>query len=207
MIGSWGGRASRRSPASMVAVWSMIAIAAAAASVAAASLTLDEAQTREALRVGAGSVTLGVTLESFRAEWRVTDGKGDTVVVVTPFHRLAMAARNAAFKDEDVGPRDLTKLLRAERDRLEIWATLRGAREDFARRLRPELSAGDRVIKAAFVQNEHTPARSGDGGYVARCVWWFPTKELSGTSRLSLVVRDADGREVNAFTIDLSRMR
>ena len=52
-----------------------------------------------------------------------------------------------------------------------------------------------------------TPARADDGGYLARCVYAFPIKELTGTSRVALVVRDADGREARRFTIDLGAMR
>jgi hypothetical protein len=203
MIVSWGGRASRRSLASLVLVCGVMAVTMGPPSAGAASLALTDAQMREALRTGAASLTV----ESFDAEWRVTGSRGDSVLVVTPFHRLAAAARNAAFKNEEVRPGDVTRMLREQRDRLVVWATLRGERADFARYLRPELSVGDRVIKPAFVQNEHTPAPTGDGGYIARCVWWFPTTDLTGKSRLLLAIRDTDGRETHTFTIDLARMR
>jgi hypothetical protein len=88
-----------------------------------------------------------------------------------------------------------------------IWAQLRGPREDFARFLAPRLIAGDREIEPAFVQNERTAARQESGTYLARCVYGFPTRDLTGKSRVVLVVRDADGRDVSRFTIDLSAMR
>jgi hypothetical protein len=169
----------------------------------AASLTLTQAETQAALGVGARSVTK----ESFGSEWRVDNRAGDSVVVVTPFHRIALAARHAAFKNEEVKPADVTRLLREQRDRLVFWATLKGAREDFARYLEPELVVGDQVVKASFVQNERTPAPREGGGYLARCVWSFPTKDLTGTSKVSLVARDADRREAHAFTVDLGQMR
>jgi hypothetical protein len=201
-------RARARGPARalrvvLTAVAAASLLSAGAFPSAAASFTLGETETREALQAGARSVTA----EAFGAEWLVSDARGDTVLVVTPFHRLALAARHAAFADGEVGPSEVARLVRTHRDRLVLWATLRGERENFARHLRPELTVGDRVVKPAFVQNEHTAAPTEDGRYVARCVWTFPTKELTGSSRLSLRVRDADGREAHAFTIDLSRMR
>ena len=64
----------------------------------------------------------------------------------------------------------------------------------------------EREILPSFVQNERTALRE-EGGFVARCVYGFPTKEITGTSRGTLVVRDAGGREVSRFGIDLARMR
>ena len=65
---------------------------------------------------------------------------------------------------------------------------------------------GEQEIAPTFVQNERT-ALPEDGAFIARCVYGFPTKELTGTSRGTLVVRDAEGREVGRFAIDLARMR
>jgi hypothetical protein len=56
------------------------------------------------------------------------------------------------------------------------------------------------------VQNERTALRE-DGAFVARCVYGFPTREITGTSQGTLVVRDAGGGEVSRFSIDLARMR
>ena len=171
---------------------------------AAASLDLNDAQKREALRIGEGSVND----ERFDAEWRVRNGAGEGVTVITPFHRLVLAARHSAFKSEPLKPGEPDKLLREQRDRLLLWAELKGNRENFARLYAPALVVGDRTIKPAFVQNERTAGREDSaGGYLARCVYGFPTKEITGKSRLMLIVRDADGREASSFTIDLSAMR
>jgi hypothetical protein len=169
----------------------------------AASFALAPGDRDRALQVGRRSVTT----EAFDAEWRVGNGAGDSVMVVTPFHRLVLAARHAAFKNERLRPDEPEKLLREQQDRLVIWAQLRGPREDFARFLAPRLIAGDREIEPAFVQNERTAARQESGTYLARCVYGFPTRDLTGKSRVVLVVRDADGRDVSRFTIDLSAMR
>ena len=169
----------------------------------AASFALAPAERDQALRVGRRSVTN----EAFDTEWRVANGAGDSVMVVTPFHRLVLAARHAAFRNEKMKPDEPERLLQEQQDRLMIWAQLRGPREDFARFLAPRLILGDREVEPAFVQNERTAARQDNGGYLARCVYGFPTRDLTGKSRVLLVVRDPDGRDVSRFTIDLSTMR
>ena len=180
-----------------------LVLVAAAEPTLAASLTLTDAQKREALRVGERSVTQ----EVFGAEWQVRNGHGETATVLTPFHRVALAGRNAAFEQRAVRPAEVERLLREQAGRLVLWVGLKGSREDFARYYVPRLVAGDREIKAAFVQNERTAARQDDGRYLARCVWGFPTRDLSPTARVVLVVGDAEGREVSRFTIDLGAMR
>ncbi len=177
-------------------------LAAPAASAAAASLSLDERQIEEALRVGERSVTS----ETFGDEWRVASGD-ESVTVITPFHRLAIAARHAAFRNEALTAEDRDRALREVRDRLLLRVELLGARPDFARHLTPRLLVGDREIRPSLAQNERTPARQEDGRYLARNLYWFPTTGLAGTDRVTLVVRDADGRPVTRFTIDLARMR
>jgi len=179
------------------------ALPAAPAPALGASFTLTPAERAAALDVGRRSTTK----EGFDAEWRVVNAAGDSVTVVTPFHRLAIAARHAAFRNERMKAREPERLLREQRDRLVIWAHLRGPREDFARFLAPRLILGEREIEAAFVQNEYTAAPRADGTYVARCFYGFPIRDLSGDSRVLLVVRDPDGREVSRFTIDLGAMR
>ncbi len=169
---------------------------------AAASFSLEPQQRTDALRVGAQSITR----DSFDSEWRVANKAGDTLTVITPFHRLVLAARNAAFKNEPMKDGEPDKLLREQQDRLVIWVNLRGSREEFARFFVPRLLLGDREIEPTFVQNERTPART-EGGYLARCVYGFPAKELGPKSRVILVVRDPDGRDVSRFTIDLASMR
>jgi hypothetical protein len=174
----------------------------------AAALVLDDEAIGQALALGQGSTTNDA---AFDAEWRVTNAAGEVTVVVTPFYRLALAARHAAFKSQSLTPADRDKLLREQKDRLPMWVLLRGDREDFARHYVPRFIVGgsggsEREIAPSFVQNERTALRE-DGGFVARCVYGFPTKELTGSSRGTLVVRDAGGREVGRFGIDLARMR
>ena len=171
--------------------------------VAAASFALGPQERSTALQVGARSVTL----DTFDAEWRVAGQSGDSVTVVTPFHRLVLAGRHAAFKNERVKHGEPEKLLREQQDRLVIWASLYGQREDFARFYAPRILLGTREIEPTFVQNERTAVRAEAGGYLARCVYGFPVKDLTPKARLLLVVRDADGRDVGRFTIDLATMR
>ena len=169
----------------------------------AAALALDERQMQEAVDVGERSVTR----DGFGEEWRVRNAAGHVATVMTPFHRLALAARQAAFRKDALKPRERERVLKEQRDRLVFWVELRGPREDFARFYAPRLIAGARNIEPTFAQNERTPARDEDGKYVAHCVYAFPTKALSPTSKVVLVVRDGDGRDVTSFSIDLAGMR
>jgi hypothetical protein len=182
-----------------------LALAAAAVLIAGqalgASFTLGDAEQQAAIRLGERSTTA----EAFDREWRVSQG-GESVTVLTPFHRLVVAARHAAFKNETVKPAEVSRVLKQDSGRLVLAVQLRGKREDFARYYAPMLLAGTREIKPAFVQNEHT-ARQEDGVYVARCVYGFPLRDLTGRDRLALRVADGDGRDVSRFTIDLSAMR
>ncbi|MBI1962507.1 MAG: hypothetical protein HYS77_03155 [Candidatus Rokubacteria bacterium] len=170
---------------------------------AAASFALTPGERTEALRVGARSVTQ----EAFDREWRVAHASGESVTVVTPFHRLVLAARHAAFKSEKLKPGEPDRLLREQGERLVIWAELRGPREDFARYYTPRILVGDREVEPSFVQNERTAAREEGGRYLARSMYGFPVRDIGGKARVLLVIRDADGRDVNRFTIDLSAMR
>jgi hypothetical protein len=88
-----------------------------------------------------------------------------------------------------------------------VWVELRGDKEDFARHLAPRLRVGDREIAASTVQNERTAIREESGRYLARCVYWFPAKDVSGDARLVLTVRTPDGQERARFDIDLAKMR
>jgi hypothetical protein len=169
----------------------------------AATLALTESQQQEAIQTGERSVTA----DAFDAEWRVAGADGETAVVMTPFHRLAVAARHAAFNGKPLKPGEPAKILKENRDRLVFWLTLRGTSQDFARYYVPRLMVGDREVKATFVQNERTAIRQQDGAYLARCVYGFPTKDVKGRERVGLVVGDSDGRDVSRFTIDLASMR
>lgn len=168
----------------------------------AATFTLGERDQQAAIHAGERSITS----EGFDREWRVSTG-GESVTVLTPFHRLVIAARHAAFKNEPIKPAEVQRVLKQDAGRLMVSVQLRGKREDFARHLVPRLVAGPREIKAAFVQNERTPLAEDDGVYVARCVYGFPIQDLTGRERVSLHVADPEGRDVSRFTIDLSTMR
>lgn len=170
----------------------------------AALLTLTEAQQAEALRVGQRSVT---SEAGFDTEWRVDNAAGESLTVITPFHRLALAARNAAFKNEVVKPQDQTKLLESLRDRLMLWVHMHGTREDFARYYAPRLLVGDLEVEPVFVQNERTGLRQANGSFLARSVYAFPTKDVTGTSKVVLVIRDPEGQLKSRFALDLAKMR
>lgn len=168
-----------------------------------ASLSLTEEQRQEAVRAGERSTTL----ETFDGEWRVGGESGESAVVMTPFYRLALAARHSAFGGKTLTAGESEKVLRETRDRLVFWVNLRGRSEDFARHYVPRLFVGDRELKPSFVQNERTAARQEDGTFLARCVYGFPTREVKGRERVGLVVLDGAGRTVSRFTIVLAAMR
>ncbi len=187
-----------------------LALAVTYVPAAGASLSLSEREQKQALVFGQRSVIN----ETFGGEWRVVQGSGESVEVVTPFHRLALAARHAAFKNEPLKPQDKEKLLTELKDRLMFWVYLEGPSEQFARHFSPrllvddrEMLVDDREIEPALVPHERTAVRQANGRSLARCVYWFPTKDLTGTSRPVLVVRDAEGQAVSRFAIDLARMR
>jgi hypothetical protein len=191
----------------------LLALAAAGLAVVsgveAASFALDEADVRRAVALGERSTTMGA---GFDDEWRVTNAGGEVAFVLTPFHRMALAARHAAFKNEPLAPAERDKIAREQKDRLTLWVVLSGRREDFARHYAPRFivaapGGGEREILPSFVQNERTALPQQGGTFLARCVYGFPVKELTGTSRGALVVRNAEGQEVSRFTVDLSRMR
>ena len=181
----------------------LVLLLAGPSAAGAVSFTLEAQQRTDALRVGAESITR----DSFDTEWRVANQSGETLTIITPFYRLVLAARNAAFKNEPMKPNEPDKLLREQQDRLVIWASLLGRREDFARFYAPRIVLADREIEPTFVQNERTALRTESGGYLARCVYGFPAKEIAPKGRVILVVRDPEGKDVSRFTIDLASMR
>ena len=181
----------------------VLALLAAGSEAGAASFTLTDTDKRAAIRTGERSVTT----ETFDREWRVSNGGGETATVVTPFHRLTVAARHAAFKNDALKPADVDRVLKENAGRLVVWVNLKGKGEDFARFYVPRLLAGEREIKASFVQNERTAVRQEDGAFMARCVYGFPIQDLTGRAKVALVVADPDGHDVSRFTIDLASMR
>jgi hypothetical protein len=170
---------------------------------AAASFVLSDRDQQDAILAGKRSVVS----EAFGEEWRAQNPSGETVTVMTPFHRLALAARNAAFKNEPLRPKDIDTVLKESTNKLTVWVTLRGGKPDFARFYAPALLDGRTEIKPSFVQNERTALRGEDGSYAARCLYVFPAEELRGRGRYSLVVRNSDEKDVSTFTVDLSAMR
>jgi hypothetical protein len=170
---------------------------------AAASFTLGERERQDAIAAGRRSVVS----EEFGAEWRARNASGETLTVMTPFHRLALAARNAAFKGETLKPKDIDTAVKETGNKITVWVTLKGAAPDFARFYAPVLLDGKTEIKPSFVQNERTALRAEDGGYAARCLYVFPAAGLSGKGRFTLVVRNPDEKDVSTFTVDLSAMR
>lgn len=170
---------------------------------AAASFSLGEREREDAIAAGRRSVVS----EEFGAEWRARNAAGETLTVMTPFHRLALAARNAAFKGESLKPKDIETAAKETGGKLTVWVTLRGATADFARFYAPVLLDGKTEIKPSFVQNERTALRAEDGGYAARCLYVFPAAGLGAKTRFTLVVRNPDEKEVSTFTVDLSAMR
>ena len=172
-------------------------------SAAAASLTLTDRQRQEAIRVGQRSIVL----EQFDAEWRVQDGNGQSALVMTPFHRVALEARKSAFKRQPLKPKDVDDALKQTTGKLVFWVTLKGPRADFARFYAPLLKSGKDDIEPSFVQNERTAIREEDGRFAARCLYTFPAEGVAATGRLTLLVRDPDEKEIAKFTVDLSGMR
>lgn len=167
------------------------------------SLALTDPDRQQAIRTGKKSIVA----EEFGAEWRVKDASGQTLTVMTPFHRLALEARNSAFRSKELKPRDVEKVLKGSEGKLAFWVTLRGRKSDFARFYSPEILAGSLTVKPSFVQNERTAIREDDGRYAAQCVYAFPAERLDPKGRVVLVVKDADEREVAKFTVDLAAMR
>ncbi len=169
----------------------------------AALLVLTERDRSEAIRVGKRSVLA----EEFGGEWKVTGVGGQSVVVMTAFHRLALAARNSAFQNRALKPRDIDSLLKAHDGKLIFWATLRGGKADFARFYAPVLLVQQEEIRPTFTQNERTAKADEDGRFTARCMYVFPSEGLNSNAKVLLVVRDPDERQVARFTVDLSGMR
>lgn len=180
----------------------LAALVVLAGEASAASLRLSEADKQAAIRAGERSTTV----ESFDDEWRVSVN-GESATVLTPFHRLVVAARHAAFKNEPLKPADVERTLKQDAERLMLWVRLRGKSEGFARHYAPRLLAGSREIEPSFVQNERTALREQDGAFLARCIYGFPIRDLQGRERVVLTVSDHDGRPVSRFTIDLAGMR
>lgn len=171
--------------------------------VGAASFVLADGDRAAAREAGRDSVNR----DAFGGEWRVENAAGERVTVLTPFHRLALAARQAAFREEPLRAADETRLVRDTRERVTFLTEVRGDRPAFAVHYRARLVVGSREVQPVFAQNERTAAPRTGGGFAANCVYVFATRDVPGTAVVTLVVQDADGRPVSRFTIDLSKMR
>lgn len=191
-------------PRSAVVSLVFLACVLGGAPLSAASFSLTSEQRQEAIRFGQRSVVS----EDFDREWRTVNAAGETLKVVTPFFRLAQAARNAAFKSERLSSGEIEELLKEQRHTLLFWAFLRGRRAEFARWYRPVLLVeGAGEVQPSFVQNERTALQREDGRFLARCLYTFSTKRLTSRGRMTLLIRDHDGREVTKFLVDLATMR
>ena len=173
------------------------------APVDAALFALTPRDRDEAVRAGRRSVIE----DQWGAEWRVDGGSGEAVVVMTPFHRLALAARNSAFQDRELKPRDIESVVKDQQGKLVFWVTLRGGRVDFARYYAPALLSRQQEIKASFAQNERTALRGDDGQFTARCLYVFPADGVDPKATVTLLVRDVEDKVVAKFTVDLASMR
>jgi len=169
----------------------------------AASFTLTPEQRDAAITMGKRSITS----DEFGREWRVSGDGTSALTVMTPFYRLALAARNSAFKGQDLAPKEIESVLKEQEGAVTFWATFRGGKSDFARFYRPMLLNGQQEVKASFAQNERTARGEPDGSYTARCVYVFPIEGLKPDDRVTLVVRDFEDKPVAKFTVDLSAMR
>ena len=167
------------------------------------SVALTDQDREQAIRAGKKSIVN----EEFGGEWRVKDSAGQTAVVMTPFHRLALAARNSAFQSKELRPRDVDSLLKKTEGTIAFWVTLRGGNAEFARYYAPQIIAGSQSVRPSFVQNERTAIRQDDGKYAAQCIYTFPAEGIDPKGRVVLVVKDADEKEVAKFTVDLAAMR
>ena len=169
------------------------------------SLVLTDRDREQAIRAGKKSIVA----EEFGGEWRVKDAAGQTLTVMTPFHRLALAARNSAFQSKELKPKDVESVLKGSEGTLAFRVTLRGGKADFARFYTPELLAGSQTVRASFVQNERTPLVQDDGRLAARNVYVFPLEGLPMNGAVTLVVRGAppDQKEVLRAKIDLGKFR
>lgn len=165
-------------------------------------LSLSPQQVEEALDLGRTSVSE----ERFGEEWQVAV-KDESVSVTTVFSRLALAARNAAFKREPLPTSEVQKLLDRGKGRIHFLAALRGRQPEFARFYEATLIAKGKELKPVFAQNERTAQPVEGGAFLARCLYVFPTEGLDPRGKVTLLVRQPRGQEVFRTTIDLATMR
>jgi hypothetical protein len=166
-------------------------------------LTADEVQ--QAIDAGVAAITQ----DDFADEWQLRLPGGEEVVVSTPFSRLALAARQAALKNESLTEKQRQEQVDRGKGRIQFLVTMPGSSRDFARFYQPVLVVNGREVKATFVQNERTPLPQGDRQYAARNVYVFPLEGLPKDGPVTLVVRDAPPalKEVLRAKLDLGKFR
>jgi hypothetical protein len=165
---------------------------------------LGPAEIQQAIDAG----EVGLAREDFADEWRLLLPGGEEVVVSTPFSRLALAARQAAYKEEPLTDKQRQEQLDRGRGRIQLLVTMYGRQMDFARWYQAVLRVGEREIKATFAQNERTPRRLEDGRLAARNVYVFPLEGLPPRGTVTLIVRNSiDQKEVLRAALDLGKMR
>lgn len=188
--------------------WAVVLVVAAAGLVGgpAAALVpvLSPAEIQEA--VAEGTRSLG--RDDFGEEWRVQLPGGEEIVVTTPFSRLALAARQAAFKEQPLTERQVQEQVERGKGKLQVLVATFGRQVDFARWYQAVLRVDDREVRATFTQNERTALRLEDGRFLARNLYVFPLEGLPVRGTVTLVVRHGLERtEVLRATLDLGRMR
>ncbi len=162
------------------------------------------AEVQEAIDLGHQSMTQ----EEFGDEWVIRPTGEEEIVVSTPFSRLAMAARQAAFKGEPLTDKQRQEQIDRGKGRIQFLVTMYGRGPDFARWYQAVLRVGDKEIKATFNQNERTPLKLDDGRFAARNVYVFPLENIPPRGAVTLVVRQApELKEMFRAPIDLAKMR
>jgi hypothetical protein len=167
---------------------------------------LSEQGIREAIEAGIASITQ----DDFADEWQLRLPGGEEVVVSTPFSRLALAARHATMKGEELSEKQQKEQIDRGKGRIQLLVTMHGGpSRSFARFYQPVLIVDGREVKASFVQNERTPLVQEDGRLAARNVYVFPLEGLPMNGAVTLLVRGAppEQKEVLRAKIDLSKFR
>jgi len=170
---------------------------------AAVYLELTPQQVEEAVETGRASIMQ----EEFGQEWVVRLPGGEEVQVTTPFARVALAARLAAFKGEPLAEKEIQTHRERGKGRIQFLVAVHGPKVDFARWYEAVLRLGQREVKTTFSQNERTALRLEDGRYLARNIYVFPTEGLPPRGAVTLLVRTREGKEVLRVPIDLGAMR
>jgi hypothetical protein len=152
--------------------------------------------------------TRAIAQEDFGEEWRVRLPRGEEVQLMTPYSRVVLAARHAAFKEEPLTPKQLQDQIDRGKGKLQVLITMFGREIDFARWYQAVLRVGDLEVKATFTQNERTAIRTQDGRFAARNVYVFPLEGLPARGGVTLVISHSiEKKEVLRAALDLSKMR